>query len=458
MPRGATITKAYVQFTAATTSSGRVKASVRGIASDDAPRFPRRRHYLSSRKRTSKRVSWNVEPWRSGTSGSAQRTPDLSDVVQEIVDRSGWESGNALALTVEGSRGDRGAQAYERSRKDAPLLYIEYKRRPGRELPTEEYDNPGRGVRIILDTDFGFDVDDVGALSVLNALADNGEAKILAVMTPVTDSYATGAMDAVNTFYGRPNVPLGQNTSAPSRYRWDNAHPYWRTPSTRFIANLTKEFPNNVGTDVPSAVSLYRETLAAQPDRSVKIVVVGFHKNLADLLKSGADGYSSLSGKELVDRKVRQLVVMGGSYPSSDRDFNLNSGPGRDASDAQRVLETWPTEIVFTPGNVCGDVSTGQTLRDPRNNPVARAYEVFFGRTGAGRSSWDLCSVLYAVRGLRGPGSDYFRLETGERLTLRDDGHSAWVSGKSNHKRLVRTTSSTRLKDVLNKLLTQAPK
>ena len=456
VPPGATITRAYVQFTASGSSSGRVKTSISGIDSDDAPRFSGRRRYLSSRKKTSERVSWNVEPWLSGASGSAQRTPDLSAVVQEIVDRRDWERGNALALAIEGSRGDRSAQSYERSRKGAPLLRIEYKM--GRsETPTEEYKNPGRGVGVILDTDFGFDVDDVGALSVLNALADNGEAKILAVMTPVTDAYSPTAIDAVNTFYGRPGVPLGQNRDAPSRYRWDNAHPYWRNPSTRFIANLTKEFPHDAGR-VPTAVSLYRKTLAAQADRSVKIVVVGFHKNLADLLKSGSDGYSSLSGKELVKRKVRQLVVMGGSYPSSDRDFNLNSGPGRDASDAQRVLKTWPTEIVLTPGDVCGDVSTGQTLRDPRDNPVARAYQVFFGRTGVGRNSWDLCSVLYAVRGLRGPEGTYFRLETGERLTLRDDGYSAWVSGKSRHKRLVRTTSSTRLENVLNNLLTQTPR
>ena len=128
VPEGATITRAYVQFTAASTSSGKVRASVRGIASDDAPKFSGRRHYLSSRKKTTERASWNVEPWRAGASGSAQRTPDLSKVVQEIVDRPGWESGNALALSVEGSRGDRGAQAYERSRGDAPLLYIEYKR------------------------------------------------------------------------------------------------------------------------------------------------------------------------------------------------------------------------------------------------------------------------------------------------------------------------------------------
>lgn len=64
VPPGATITGSYVQFTAASSSSGRVKTSVRRIDSDDAPRFSGRRRYLSSRKKTSERVSWNVGPYR----------------------------------------------------------------------------------------------------------------------------------------------------------------------------------------------------------------------------------------------------------------------------------------------------------------------------------------------------------------------------------------------------------
>ena len=36
-------------------------------------------------------------------------------------------------------------------------------------------------VRLLIDTDAGFDVDDVGAICVANALQDNGEAEIIAV-------------------------------------------------------------------------------------------------------------------------------------------------------------------------------------------------------------------------------------------------------------------------------------
>ncbi len=41
--------------------------------------------------------------------------------------------------------------------------------------------SPASAVRLIVDTDAGFDVDDVGAIGVANALADNGECIIIAV-------------------------------------------------------------------------------------------------------------------------------------------------------------------------------------------------------------------------------------------------------------------------------------
>lgn len=318
----------------------------------------------------------------------------------------------------------------------------------------------GAGTAVIFDTDYGFDVDDVGALAVLNALADNGETAILAAITTVTDGDAPGAMDAVNSFYGRPELPLGQNAYAPASYRWNKAYPYWRNPAPHFIANLSSEYPHDADAGVPAAVSRYRETLADAPDGSVTVVAVGFMKNLADLLKSPPDSYSDLSGEDLVGRKVAQLVVMGGGYPSNEGDFNLTSGPGKNAADAQLMIAAWPTEIVFTPGNVCGDVLSGQTLTDPETNPVARAYELFFGQSGRGRASWDLCAVLYAVRGLAAPdGTPYFELATGKRLTLDDSGRNEWVApGNSRHKRLVRVMPKPEMENVLNSLLTQPPR
>jgi hypothetical protein len=72
-------------------------------------------------------VSWpQIAGWTQvGAHGDAQRTPNIAAIIQEIVDRGGWTSGNALALIVTGS-GKRVAEAYDGVQNAAPLLHVEY--------------------------------------------------------------------------------------------------------------------------------------------------------------------------------------------------------------------------------------------------------------------------------------------------------------------------------------------
>ena len=64
-------------------------------------------------------------------------------------------------------------------------------------------------VRIIYETDFTFDVDDVGGLAMLHALADAGEAELIGVSYNEVHQDAVAAIDAVNTWYGRGTIPIG---------------------------------------------------------------------------------------------------------------------------------------------------------------------------------------------------------------------------------------------------------
>jgi hypothetical protein len=68
---------------------------------------------------------------------------------------------------------------------------------------------------IIYDTDFGPDIDDVAALAMLHTLADNGEANILAAMVSSSHYWSPGGIDAVNTYYGRPDIPIGGRHDSP---------------------------------------------------------------------------------------------------------------------------------------------------------------------------------------------------------------------------------------------------
>lgn len=453
VPRGATITDAYIQFRADETDESRVRLAIRAEAADSASTHTRRRHDLSSRKTTAAVVTWTPKEWERGERSVRQRTPSLAPLVQEVVNRRGWRSGHNLGFVITGrGGGKRVASALNSGSRKGARLVVEYEDASAGQPES----NDERSVPIILDTDFGFDVDDVGALAVLHALADNGEAKILATVSVVTDPHTPGAIDAVNTYYGHPNLPVGQNDHAPRRYRWDRAYPYWRN-APWFVRSIDREFPNNMSARrVPSAVATYRKVLAAQPDGSVTVVVVGFMKNMPDLLRSGPDRYSSLSGRELVRRKVKKLVVMGGSFESEDRDFNLTGGPARSAKDAKYVIHNWPTELVFTGGELCGLVYTGRTLKNPRKNPVTRAYRLFGSRHG--RSSWDLCSVLYAVRGESHQGRRYFSADSSRRLMFNGLVHYWASGGRKNQKRLKLETSVTALERVLEKLITQPPR
>ncbi len=232
--------------------------------------------------------------------------------------------------------------------------------------------------KIIYETDMCLDVDDVGALAMLHGLANNDEVELLAVCFNEVHPAAASAIDAVNTWYGRGDIPIGV-------YKKDLPDP---DPSVYLDA--LKKFPHDLDNkSAPGALDVYRSVLAEQPDKSVTIISVGFINNLYDLLKAEPD---------LVSRKVRELVVMGGRHGGG---FNLARHNTADAADF--LIRNWPSPLVFSqPGT---GILTGERLENlTEDNPVREAYYQFFYGSFCGRHSWDQIAVLYGVRGV----SDYF--------------------------------------------------
>ncbi len=128
IPVGAVITKASIQFWVDENQHTAPTAVViKGQAADNAPAFVNVNFNLSSRATTSASVAWALPVWPVlNAAGPDQATPDLKAVVQEIVNRPGWQSGNALAILVTGS-GRRNAHSYDGKAAEAPLLTIEYR-------------------------------------------------------------------------------------------------------------------------------------------------------------------------------------------------------------------------------------------------------------------------------------------------------------------------------------------
>ncbi len=126
IPQGATITNAYVQFTTDETNSGTTNLTIRAHDSDNASAFTTSSNNVSNRSKTSASVAWSPSAWSSvGQAGSNQRTPELKNVIQEVVSRSGFGTNSHIVLIITGT-GERTAEAYDGTSSSAPLLHVEY--------------------------------------------------------------------------------------------------------------------------------------------------------------------------------------------------------------------------------------------------------------------------------------------------------------------------------------------
>ena len=300
-------------------------------------------------------------------------------------------------------------------------------------------------VKIILDTDMSTDVDDAGALAVLHALADNGEAEILAVMHNTGHPLGVPVIDIINRFYGRPSLPVG---ALKTDFDNEDARPYLTALVETFPAELTRD-------SVPDATRLYRQILALQPDSSVVIVSIGFVTNLRALLESGPDEFSPLYGTELVRQKVKELVVQGGAYPASERP-TWNFAHAGAVPYTQFISQNWPAPITFLGYEIGIGIKTGADFEHlPDENPLKLAYYNFFDNHFGARESWDQVCVLYGVSGL---GQLFTRIKGGTNCVL-EDGNNHWDEEWENqyHSYLKQTAGDGELAEIIEELMIQQP-
>src|SRR6266853_422296 len=174
---------------------------------------------------------------------------------------------------------------------------------------------PASPLKILFDTDIGNDVDDVLALSMLHALQTRGDCELLAVTITKPDELAGPFVDAMDTFYGRPGIPIGFTRSK------------LKNDPSKFLGLAEAKnggklrYPHRLkrSSEAPAATDLLRKILSQQPDQSVTMVQVGYFSNLAALLDTPEDKYSPLAGRDLVRAKVKLLSVMAGAFQPVDQ-------------------------------------------------------------------------------------------------------------------------------------------
>lgn len=275
-------------------------------------------------------------------------------------------------------------------------------------------------VKLIFDTDIGNDVDDVMAMAVIHALQNRKECELLAVTITKDHPYAAPVVEILNRFYGRSDIPIGivhdGVTKKDGKYLKQVYHTKNADGSPAYKTDITPENSHQC----MEAVKLLRKTLAQQPDRSVVILQVGFSTNLARLLDTQGDEFSSLSGKELLKKKVSLLSVMAGAFVprlAEHKEYNIVN----DIPAAKKFFSECPCPIVLSGFEI------GETIMHPaismqkeynyvENHPVQVAYKHYRGLEND-QPTFDLTSVLYAVR----PERNYFGLSEPVDVTVNDD-------------------------------------
>ncbi|MFM9908198.1 MAG: nucleoside hydrolase [Chitinophagaceae bacterium] len=303
-------------------------------------------------------------------------------------------------------------------------------------------------ISIIFDTDIGPDYDDIGALAMLHAMADSGECTILATIASNKHQYIAAVLDVMNTYFNRPGLPIGvvrgNAVTIDAWQKWDSL----------LAANYTHDINSNEQAE--DALKLYRRLLSTQPDKSVTIVTVGFLTNMANLLQSGPDEYSSLPGKSLVAKKVKQLVCMAGRFDGemgSFKEFNV----AKDSTGSKLTFDSWPTPILFSGFEIGAKIFSGLPIANSalHRSPVKDVFALCIPKDtndSKGRMSWDETAVLVAVRGYE----KYYSIVQGKIICNRD-GTNGWDLKGTRDKYIIQKSSIASMEKLINSLMMHQP-
>ncbi len=297
-------------------------------------------------------------------------------------------------------------------------------------------------VKMIFDTDMGNDIDDAMALAMIHQLARRGAVELLAVTSTKDHPRSVAYIDALNTWYGFPDIPLGAVRDGAAK------------EEGKYIAQVDRKgpdgkalFPHDLdGTGAAEAVSLLRKTLAAQPDGSVMLVQVGFFTNLARLLDSKGDEHSPLDGPALIQAKVKELVLMAGAFQTIRHNTkHIEYNVKLDIPSAKRIAADWPSPVVWS-GYEIGIAAAypWQSILEDFNytehHLIKDSYLAYVPRQPHDRPTWDLTAALYAIY----PDRGYFDLSPKGLVSVDDEGRTDFTEkGDGNDRYLLMNAAQT---------------
>ncbi len=313
--------------------------------------------------------------------------------------------------------------------------------------------------RVIFDSDMGSDCDDVGALALLHAYADERLVEIAGcVFSSGKVPYGAGIIDAINVYYGRADIPVGACHDLTFGDPVDKM-------SAEKLARDQAAFGNRIvhNHDAEEQVRMLRRVLAAEEGRVVYITV-GHTKALHDLLVSEPDEISPLTGAELIQQKVSRWVALGAlrsSNPEGRWTQDWNFFRNGTAGYTDHLLDHLPVPMFFIDAG--SEVMTGGSLQDtPPGNILRTAYRDWLWWHGQRtlddqRPSWDLAAVYYAVK----EEGDFLSMPRLGQLDFEPDKGCRWRDGEQwTNQYMVEEKIGVResFADYLNALIARSPR
>ncbi|MCQ2456389.1 MAG: nucleoside hydrolase [Clostridia bacterium] len=289
--------------------------------------------------------------------------------------------------------------------------------------------------KIIFDTDFGGDCDDALALDLLLSCVKNGECELLGITASACIYDVARGIYTILYQHGLESIPVGSYYKAHC-----GAH-----DGKSYGEQLGRRFPSPGAPDeAPEGFKLLRRLLAENDN--VTLLSTGPLTNLAKLIESEPDEYSDLAGKELVEAKVREIVVMGGCFshqtgvePELDHvaeDGQVipmaegNLAGHLDASKTVFYGVNVPTVVVpFEVGNM---MFTGAPMAEHGGGLTPDSYTFCHCRMEKGRNSWDPATALYAVFG----AMPNFHLSVPGEVRFDENGVTTFYPDGSGHHRI----------------------
>ncbi|MBQ8885648.1 MAG: nucleoside hydrolase [Clostridia bacterium] len=292
-------------------------------------------------------------------------------------------------------------------------------------------------VNLIIDTDLGNDCDDAAAIALACRYVKEERARLLAITINTSDPYSPCCAEAILSYYG-VETEIGVHKGS---------FPY---VDVSFSKALAEKFGVAKKKEREAAVRLIRRKLAESKDKSVTLVFIGQLNNANELLKSPADEYGE-DGVSLVERKVKETVIMGGMFGSrkivfEGKEYLAEYNIATSVSDSKGAIGTFPCEVVFADFYLGIDVLTlGGLIGRDEKDPVGYAYDIF---SHGDRPSWDILALMYAVEGENGL---FVRSRHG-RVRVGDTGTTVMEYDESGkHRYLLPLVESDVLATAINK-------